>query len=241
MRTLACLLINLCAAGHLLGAYPFPVILPAGSEGLVGNSSAFEPFAIGNNSIRYQQVFTPLGMPQIYGAQAFWISGMIFRQDEAAFGNYRADINFQVNLATTSRRPDGLSTLFADNVGTDDLAVFPRTTMTIVASPGHYSSPVIEFTQPFYYDTRAGNLLLDVRYFGSTPFPELTRLDAVNFPDDDTSRIWANSVGATSGTADSLGLVLGFYVTPIPEPATATLLICGAAVLGLAFRRRIHS
>jgi hypothetical protein len=188
--------------------------------------------------MRYQQVFTPVGIPHIDGADAFWISAMMIRPDEAAFTTLAADMDLQINLSTTSRGPDGLSTVFADNTGTDETVVFPRTWWRMVASPGTYST-ITEFAQPFYYDTRAGNLLVDVRYFGGGG--ETTILDAVNVSNDDTSRVWANSVNANSGTADSLGLVFGFYVTPIPEPTSLTLLFCGVAVFGLVFRRQIRS
>ena len=218
------------------------IVLPVGTENRDGNTSAWEPFAIGTNSMRYQQVFTPLGFTAYFGdTESFLIDGIFFRVDRTnANGSFINILDFAINLSTTIRGPDELSTLFAENTGVDDMSVLARTNLFIRADfPGSYSTR-IHFTQPFYYDTLAGNLLLDVRYYSSPGPGQLQPLDAVNFPNDDTSRVWANSVNATSGTADSLGLVLGLDVTPIPEPASLTLLICGVAVIGFDIRRQTH-
>src|SRR5678815_4864698 len=72
--------------------------------------------------------------------------------------------SLQINLSTTSKGPDGLSTVFSENIGANETVVFgPRPARF---GPG---SPLPEYTfqldEPFFYDPSAGNLLMDVRNF----------------------------------------------------------------------------
>src|SRR5262249_55470181 len=125
----------------------------------------------------------------------------------------------QVDLSTTAKGGDGLSTVFSENVGTDDAIVFPRGPLPL---RGTYEATdtIIPLSTPFFYDPRAGNLLLDVRNFGGGM---TSYLRANNAPDDTVSSVWSLSVDAPNGLAESRGLVTVFNVTPVPEPGVWSL------------------
>jgi hypothetical protein len=128
----------------------------------------------------------------------------------------------QVNLSTTSKPPDGLSSTFAQNVGADDTQVFSgpfQTAVTFNGDPTNFEI-VINFSTPFYYDPAKGNLLLDVRNLqGSTEVPPSDQeMDGASANGDSVSRVFnygdatAPGAGQTGSVdeKDSYGLVTRF-------------------------------
>lgn len=231
------------------------VVTPTGSRNTDGPSfaEASQVLGIETNSVRFQQVCRPIAFTGTVGPE-MWIDGIVFRLDATnALASFGRTFDLQVNLSTTPHGPDDLSPIFSENLGSDDTIVLPRTNLDLSAiywvgqSPQQFQiQSFIFFSQPFYYNTNAGNLLVDIRGFGSS-FPVdpgspdfVGPFDAVNRPNDDVSRVWAGSVNALSGTADSLGLVIGFNAITVPEPSTFMLLVCGATVLGYVVHRRKH-
>jgi len=201
--------------------------------GTVGNTESNLPFSYNTPiSLRCQQV---------YNASAFSSASQGCRITALAFNIWSRNVlassqDAQIDFSTTSRSENGLSTTFADNVGSDDTVVFARGLLTIDpegpgAPPGF--SVLIQLTNPFIYRPANGNLLMDVRIFqgatgaGGPPGD----LDASDGLADGTSRVYAFSVGSTAGTADTIGLVTGFVVTPVPEPGTGVLLLVGLLVV----------
>src|SRR5205814_517249 len=74
--------------------------------------------------LRYQQVFDASQFSAFTQAGG-WINGMILRADAGCFsGTGYSDQSLQLNFSTTPKLPDGLSSTFAENVGTDDTIVF---------------------------------------------------------------------------------------------------------------------
>ena len=78
----------------------------------------------------------------------------------------------RVYASTTSRSVDGLSTTFAENLGTNNTLVFDG---TVNVTTGNLPGPgntrqfdyVFPFTTPFLYDPAAGNLVLDLQIEGN--------------------------------------------------------------------------
>ena len=92
---------------------------------------------------------------------------------------------------------------------------------------------LISLDTPFFYNPSAGNLLMDVRMnvgLGLGSSGDVTDMAASTSPFDQTSRVYEFDRNAISGMADTAGLLTGFKITPVPEPAPATLLIVGLAV-----------
>jgi len=78
----------------------------------------------------------------------------------------------RVYASTTSRTVAGISTTFAQNLGTNNTLVFDGTvTVTTGNLPGPGNTRqfdyVVHFTTPFLYDPAAGNLALDLQIEGS--------------------------------------------------------------------------
>ena len=154
-----------------------------------------------------------------------------------------------MNLSVTSKTPDALSPIFAENIGQDDTVVFGRGAITVEVfartSPSQATTFNVFFERPFYYNPSNGNLLLDVRNYAGASLlfaQEVGKpaLDAVNQSGDGVSRVYANSVSATTADAsDTSGLVTRFYFDIIPEPSCITLLVVGGATL-LLVQRRLH-
>jgi len=229
------------------------VVVPFFDTTTEGNDNNGFPFNIGNSSMRYQQV---------YGATDFVLGGVAtpqnitqiaFRPDASAGGAFSSTLlSIQIDLSTTSKAPDGLSTTFADNVGANDTVVFPRGPLALSSSnSGPAAGPkafdiVVNLSTPFLYDPTKGNLLLDVRNFsGGTA----TFLDAQITQGDSISRVlsdWPGStVSSSTGTADTIGLVTQFTfgaASVVPEPPTGTLIGMGAGMMfgyrSLLVRRR---
>jgi hypothetical protein len=96
------------------------VVVPNGLANVDGNSNNTFPFHNGGSSMRYQQVFDGAA----FGSSPITITGIAFRPDLGAGDAFTSTIsNIQINLSTTSRSPDNLSTTFANNVGADDTVV----------------------------------------------------------------------------------------------------------------------
>jgi hypothetical protein len=102
------------------------IVVPSSLAQDEGNSNNGYPFNIerfGLTSQRYQQVFAASEWASL--SEPHLITHLRFRPDAtqgAAFEATLADL--QINLSTTSRTPDNLSAIFAENVGANDTVVF---------------------------------------------------------------------------------------------------------------------
>jgi len=223
----------ICAGAAL--AQPAQVVVPNGLANTEGNSSMSDPF--NSTSFRFQQVFDASQFAFLGNGTAR-IDSISFRLDGAS----TQDVSFffggsSVVLSTTTRAPDGLSTVFADNRGADAKTVW-NGALSIggVAQAGAMPQPwpfaeTIPITSTFFYSPSQGNLLLEIAGVAGQSFLP-GELDAQLAASDSVSRVFADSNLATSGGADSLGLVTRFDVTVVPEPATWALVAAG---LGIAF------
>jgi hypothetical protein len=114
--------------------------------------------------------------------------------------------NIQVNLSTTSKQPDQLSSVFAENVGLDDQIVFAgplklSSRFRDAAGGTKKFDMMLRLQHPFYYDPAQGNLLVDIHNFqGSTA----SFTDANGQNNDGGSRVIAlDPNAATASFADT--------------------------------------
>ena len=201
------------------------------------NTESMYPFGLydaGLESMRYQQVYGGARFAEI-NPKGVMITEIGWRINPLMTdGLISEQPNFQVSLSTTARNPDELSTVFAENIGSDETVVFGPSG-TFWPDEDHTFSYGIVLDSPFFYDPSKGNLLLDVRNFEAEepelPLPKyyMQPVIALDIVGDDTSRVFAPGVNATSGIADTLGIATRFAVEPIPEPSTIV-----HGVLGLA-------
>jgi len=229
MKTLNCLaLLLLLESPKVFGAVGIQI--PFGQS---GNSSLGAPFATSTSS-RLQQVYRNGAFPGIPPTSAFLIQGIYFRVDENATFFDEMLSSVQVNLSTTSRGPDGLSSIFSENIGSDETMVFGPGPLHLSGFAFNFSTGLM-FDQPFLYNPNAGNLLLDIRNFNPS---DASPLDAFAVLGDSVS-IVAGRANETSGLTFTSGLATMFWVdiVPVPEPSTITLLFLGALAFGWKLRR----
>jgi photosystem II stability/assembly factor-like uncharacterized protein len=186
-----------------------------------GNSGNSYPFNIGtNNTMRYQQVYAASQFGALPPGGTNLI-GIAFRVD-AGWGSFTSTLpSIQINLSTTPRQPDGLSTSFANNVGADDTVVFrgPLTLSSLASGSPAAFDIIIPFTTQFRYNPNLGNLLLDVRNPGGG---SISQPDAVSVTGDSVSRAYGFGYTSTTGSTDTLGLVTEFLYPPAPQPPMVT-------------------
>jgi len=141
--------------------------------------------------------------------------------------------------------PDGLSSVFSQNVGPNDTVVLGPTAVSLLSNGGGGITSFdvnFSFTTPFFYNPANGNLLLDIRIyqgFGQIGPPQgVAILDAFSVVGDSVSSVYAfGGTLPTSGQTSTLGLATAFRIIPVPEPSTIALLAVGIGVLGLCWRR----
>lgn len=167
--------------------------------------------------MRYQQVYSAVVFSKV-PPECIYISTMKFYQGFTQSGSALLTItNMQINLSTTQRGPDDLSTNFAENVGPDDTVVFGPARQDFHTGDG--DDFLIQFDRPFRYSPAAGNLLLDVRIFnGAGPRAmNLPRLTAFDPSTDGSARVWSTNVTdavAVSGDTIALETVVQFSGIP---------------------------
>jgi len=219
--------VALLAIGAVAPAQAATIVAPNNLASTEGNSSSAFPFDLGaSSSQRYQQVFAASEFASLSGPQL--LTQIAFRPDTIFGTAFSSTIsNVEINLSTTNKTPDGLSTAFADNIGADNTTVFNGPLSLSSVDTGAEVGPkdfdiAINLPNPFLYNPAQGNLLLDVKNFtgeSTTPF------DAEFSLGDPVSRVFAtgrDGVNASSGSADALGLVVQFTTTPtsVPEPTS---------------------
>ncbi len=202
------------------------IVVPNDLEFTEGNASTFVPFLIEHRfkpTMRYQQVYDSSQFAVI-NSIAGYITHIYLRGDRASDGFNITITNIQLDLSTTSKAPDGLSPVFAENVGSDDGIVFGPG--PLIVNGGCCGNPApfdikIKLSAPFYYRPIAGNLLMDVRNniagdFLPGPIGPVRELDAVGVLGDPVSTVSAYSVSNTFGQTGTGGLVTGFEFYPVP-------------------------
>ena len=222
-------------------AAPAEIVVPNALANTEGNSQDGYPFMDFVNTVRYQEIFDSSQFSAIAHGGAM-IIGMNLRSDSGSgiLGASTTLPSLQIDLSTSLKAPDGLSTVFSENVGHDNTMVFGPGPLTLSDFPftiPHPFSVAVQFSTAFFYNPGAGNLLIDIRNYAGTTVERGT-YDAQDSFGDSISRVYAagtlptSGVNALSGTADSKGLIVDFVVTPVPEPSALVFVLLGSLPMG---------
>ena len=210
-----------------------------GVPGGIGDGDSLLPFGLqtlGVDSVRYQQVYSADPFA-IVSSSGLWILEIRF-VDQVGF-RFAEIPMFQINLSTTLRGLDELSSNFSENVGPDETVAFGPGSHFFVRSSQETFGTSLPLNQPFFFNPSEGNLLLDIRNYS----PEISEVPPFDYwrphrtadqLGDGVSSVYALDVNATMGTTDTEGL-LTLFVVQVPEPSTWALFIL-AGILVVYFR-----
>jgi hypothetical protein len=215
-------------AGFLAGmgsALSQALAVPNALRAVEGNSGSNLPFILGGpNTMRYQQVYDASQFSLAAGGG--WIYMLTFRLDsEKNKSGFSAVVtNVEIRLSITQKQPDGLSSVFSENIGCNETVVLSNS-LAMASGFAPFGQPQawwirVPLSTLYWYDPAAGNLLMDVwlREGVDDRTVPVVLFDAQDTPGDSVSRVWAFSVeDAISGFADSVGLVTLFTIAPVPS------------------------
>jgi len=200
------------------------VIVPNGlatSEGNYANGYPFHLIWANKQSMRYQQVYEASEFP--FTNSPYLITKIAFRPDAIHGVPFSATISdIQLNLSTTKMSPDHLSTVFVNNVGTNDKVVFSGPLLLSSEDIGPSGGPMdfdifIPLQDPFLYNPSVGNLLLDIRSFSAAL---TTGFDAQEEYGDPISRVFTtgqDGVNQSSGSWHTGALVTQFSMFSVAD------------------------
>ena len=129
-----------------------------------GNGSATS--TEGPASVRWLHIHDASQFGALLGPS--FLTKFAYRPDQILGQSGPRSLTLRIYASTTSRSVGGVSTTFAENLGTNNTLVFDGTvTVTTANLPGPGNTRqfdyVFAFTTPFLYDPAAGNLALDLQ------------------------------------------------------------------------------
>jgi hypothetical protein len=194
---------------------------------------------LGASEQHFQQVFSSALLNSLTAGD--WINSIAFRVEgnETALPAQTIPI-YNISLSQSLNAPGTLSATFANNRGADYLTVRSGP-LTVNAgdfpgggSPNNFGW--IPFSTPYQY--QGGDLLIEVAYQG---FSTGRDADAA-YPFTANLAQTAFGTGYNSTTADAglyaEALVLGFSITPVPEPSASVIISAGFLLLVFRMSRK---
>ena len=216
-RPTSLLLLLLCGLFVSPGrAWPATLVAP---NNLENSDASFGAGVFRAPGYRLQSVYGAIHFPPDIG---LLITELRFRPDRAAGFAFSTTVaSIQVNLSTTTKDPDELSSTFASNVGSDDTVVFSGSLSLSSQFTGPVNGPkdfdmVIPLTTPFLYNPAAGNLLVEFRNFsGST---EASPLSGQAVLGDAASRLGGGTTSLQGGMDTGVDALQIVYISTNQPP-----------------------
>ena len=214
-------------------------VVPSGNATVEGNTNVSD--FLNSSSFRMQLVFDASQFSMIPPGASGRVDSIWFRPDGSSTtpGVQYVFGGGAVTASLTPIGPDGLSPIFANNIGANPVTIYSGAlNLGGVYQSGddpQSFSKNITATSPFWYMPSQGNLLLDIAGAGrQTFFPG--SLDAQSTFGDPISRVFAPDGNSLTGTPDTLGLVIRIDFTVVPEPSVWLLTAVG--MVSILFLRR---
>jgi len=221
------------------------VVAPISAEGSgVSSLGPFGPSAFGGLTEQVLFESSVLGL-----TAGDVITGIAFRADSSlgAGGAPPSDLTFatfQITVGQAAVTAETMTGTFANNFASSTV-VRPATSLTLTAhsfptgsSPNTFG-PVISFTTPFTYT--GGDLVFEFRNPGSSSSLAVDASAGAGEGYGTTHRTFAAlSPGASSGNDSSQSPIIQIQFTPVPEPATWTLL-SGLTLCAFGIVRKMRS
>jgi hypothetical protein len=208
----------------LLAPQADTIVVPNGYENREGGTGMMSPFAADyERGLRYQQVYESAWFASL-PPEGVLITEVRFRKDDEASGTFDTVIPaVEVALSTTSISTTNLSGHFSENIGPNELVVFPRGSLHLKAGdlPAGQVEPfeiVIPFSIPFYYKPQTGNLLLDIRIYPGRS-GSYSYWDTFGVPFPRNLFLGAHGPDSLGGTLTGVGYVTQFVFSHVPREA----------------------
>jgi len=204
-----------------------------------GNSSVTTP--PGPASVRTLQIHDASQFGSLSGPS--FLTQFAYRPDTIPGPSGPLSWTLRVYASTTSRSVAGLSTTFAENLGTNNTLVFDGTvnvTTRNLPGPGNTRQfdMVFPLTTPFLYDPAAGNLVLDLQFEASGPpltFDTVSRDPAIDrvvgFP----------STAATGFTFETHVTQFTFEPSPLVTIRASQVEVCWNSKSNLTYQVQYRS
>ena len=239
-----------CILAVLLGACVTPelraqvVVVPNVLATNDGNSSGTAP--AGPAPVRWLQIHDASQFGALSGPSL--LTQFAYRPDRILGQSGPRAWILRLHASTTRRSVAGISTTFADNLGTNTTLVFDG---TVNVRTGNLPGPgntrqfdyVVPFTTPFLYDPAAGNLVLDLQIEENGPQAPAT-FDTVLSPDPAIGRVLAiGSSTATTGTIWAYSQVtqFTFALPPVVTIRASQVEVCWNSKSNLTYQVQYRS
>ncbi len=200
MPILAVALLSVCRVdGQSQPGFAVNFVAPAGSSNVDGNTySGAGPAVNQPQTIRYQQVYAASEFAYLTNFGGGWLFDLVFRGDATNGTQLFVEMpSMQVNVSTTKRGPDELSSVFSENVGSDDTIVRTASLEQLLIG-GHRHGP-----EEWGGNTNGIGIVQPV-------------FDAINVTNDSVSRVWGD-VNANAGLVETVGLPTWLFFWPNPK------------------------
>jgi hypothetical protein len=200
--------------------------------------------ASGSRSVRWLEIYDASQFGALSGPS--FLTKFAYRPDRILDQSGPRSWILRVYASTTSRAVAGLSTTFANNLGTNNTLVFDG---TVNLKTGNLPGPgntrqfdyVFPFTTPFLYDPAAGNLVLSLQIEGSG---SAVTFDTVS-GDPGTGLLYGFSPSTvttgTIGTVDPHVTQFTFEPPPLVTIRASQVEVCWNSVSNLTYQVQYRS
>ena len=205
-----------------------------------GNGSDTSPS--GSTSVRWLQIHDTSQFGALSGPS--FLTKFAYRPDRILGESGPRSWILRIYASTTTRTVDGISTTYAENLGTNNTLVFDGTVnLTTGNLPGPGNTRqfdyVFPFTTPFLYDPAAGNLVFDLQIEASGSGVTFDTVDG----DPAIGRVFANSssTATTGGILYSHVTQLTFEPTPRVTIRASQVEVCWNSISNVTYQVQYRS